>query len=71
VLPLLVTDTAVSSLPILFTLMIEALSSSETSVPTRATWRNIPEDAVLYVPIADINNAAHKILVGKPEGDEI
>jgi hypothetical protein len=37
----------IPSSPIIVTLIMEALSSSETSLFTRATQRNIPEDTVL------------------------
>jgi phospholipid N-methyltransferase len=44
---LLVTVNVVPSSPILVTLMMVEISSSETSVLARAARRNIPEDGVL------------------------
>jgi hypothetical protein len=44
---LIVTAKVVPSSPILVTLMMEALNYSGTSVLTRATWRNVPQDDIL------------------------
>jgi hypothetical protein len=47
-LRLLVTANVVRRSPILVTVTMEAISSSETSILTRVTQLNIPEDGILH-----------------------
>jgi hypothetical protein len=50
------------------TLMKEAIGSSETSVLTRATWRNIPEDAILHSHRRENLKSYKTLLPAKLEG---
>jgi hypothetical protein len=59
---LLVMANVVPSSSILVTPMVEALSSSETSVLTRATRWNIPKDAILHLERIARDNFMPKII---------
>jgi hypothetical protein len=55
----LLSNTNVPHLPILVTLVMQALRSSETSVFTRITPSNIPEDGILHTAVKTTNLTYH------------
>jgi hypothetical protein len=63
VLQLLVTANVFPSSPILVTLKMKAIRTSETSVLTRATRRNIPEDGILQSHLRE-NLISYRALTG-------
>jgi hypothetical protein len=60
VLRLIVTDTDIPSQRIV-TLMVEALYSSEISVDTTATPRNVSEESILHTISLSVSNIAQTI----------
>jgi ABC-type enterochelin transport system permease subunit len=57
-LQLSITANSVSSSLILSTLIMEMIQSPKTSVPTRSTQRNIPEDGILLLLVFMVASSA-------------
>jgi hypothetical protein len=57
----------IPSSPNLVTLMMQAIHSSETSVPTGATRRNIPEDVIVLCILAGHFSLAYTTKSGRHE----
>jgi hypothetical protein len=62
-----------SSLTDFFTLKMEAIRSSETSVHTRSTRRHIPEDGILHlwVLIQDVQGSNLNLDTDCPDRDAV
>jgi hypothetical protein len=63
----LVTANVVPSSPIVVTLMMEALRSSETLILTRVTRHHIPEDGILLLFSFDMTKTAWSVVYSVPQ----